>query len=163
MKKIIMVLMIVAFVATLAAGCGGASAPTTPSERKTVNGITNEWTKLEDDTSLMVTNVDIDPDYDSNTGVNPGKKVIAVMIKVKNEGNLIKIYKKSDFILKDSEGAMYQDDQGIKTLSFYTEDVKPGETAEGRIGFVVPKAETKFTFIYQGALGNIAIDLSKGE
>ncbi len=163
MKRIIFTLIIVILFTIVIAGCGKASAPTTPSERKTVNGITNEWTKLENDTSLMVTNIDIDPDYDSNTGVNPGKKVIAVMVKVKNEGNMVKIYKKSDFILKDSEGVMYQDDQGIKTLSFYTEDVKPEETTEGRIGFVVPIAETKFTFIYQGALGDIAIDLSKGE
>jgi len=163
MKKIIIVLMVVAFAATLIVGCGKASAPTIPSERKTVNGVVNEWVKLENDTSLIVTNVDIDPDYDSNTGTNPGEKVIAVMIKVRNKGNMMKIYKKSDFILKDSEGAMYQDDQGIKTLTFYTEDVKPGETMEGRIGFVVPKAETKFTFIYRGALGDIAIDLSKGE
>jgi len=163
MKRIIFTLIIAILFTIVVTSCGRASTPTAPSERKTVNGIINEWTKLEDDTSLMVTNVDIDPDYDSNTGINPGKKVIAVMIKVKNEDNLIKIYKKSDFILKDSEGAMYQDDQGIKTLSFYTEDVKSGETAEGRMGFVVPKAETKFTLIYQGALGNIAIDLSKGE
>ena len=163
MKKIIMVLMVAAFAAILAAGCGKASAPVTPSERKTVNGVMNEWTKLENDTSLVVTSVYINPDYDSNTGTDPGKKTIAVMIKVKNEGNMMKIYKKSDFILKDSKGAMYQDDQGIKTLTFYTENVKPGETMEGRIGFIVPKAETEFTFIYQGTLGDIAIDLSKGK
>ncbi len=166
MKKIITVLMIVAFTGMFIVGCGKTSVPTTPSQRKTVQGKVMEVTTLPDDTDLLVTNVYVNSPYDVNTGKDNSKKTIVIDLKVKNEGNMMKFYKPTDFILKDKDGNIYYNDRGIKSqqLVFLVSNSEPGSTGstvQGRIGFTVPKTETGFTLIYKGATGDIAIDLSK--
>ena len=161
MKKIIIVLMIVAFAGMFIVGCGKTSAPTTPSQRKTVQGKVMEVTTLPDDADLLVTNVYVNSPYDVNTGKDNSKKTIVIDLKVKNEGNMMKFYKATDFILKDKDGNVYYNDRGIKSQPFLVSNTKPGATVQGRIGFTVPKTETGFTLIYKGATGDIVIDLSK--
>ena len=158
-KTLVFALLIVLGLSVLFTGCGGNAPKSRPANTnnmpKVVKGKTNETVTLPGDTSLTVQRVLRNPE---------DKNMILVRVLIKNIGKMPQVYQIGNFYLLDNSSGKTISPALLKVPDpIITTNVLPGKTLSGYLGFNVGKGKGKFTLVFQGATGNIEINIPNVE